>query len=145
MNHAFGTGSIVWPVDQQSSTLPLCYGCPIGIIIVFWVICVALFVTKYNTCNVSLGLIQCDNFTVLCIKYALVIPVSLPHFVYEYIVWILRCYHSAFDYQWATYSVMSNCKWNILHVINLVAKREQCYFRIIYRPKYYGIYIYMVL
>ena len=28
MNHAAGVGSNVRPVDQQSSTLPLCYGCP---------------------------------------------------------------------------------------------------------------------
>ena len=27
MNHAPGAGSIARPVDQQSSTLPLCYGC----------------------------------------------------------------------------------------------------------------------
>ena len=28
MNHAPGAGSIARPVDQQSSALPLCYGCP---------------------------------------------------------------------------------------------------------------------
>ena len=28
MNHDLGAGSIVLPVDQQSSALPLSYGCP---------------------------------------------------------------------------------------------------------------------
>ena len=28
MNHAPGAGLIAQPVDQQSSALPLCYGCP---------------------------------------------------------------------------------------------------------------------
>ena len=28
MKHAPGVGSIAGPVDQQSSALPLCYGCP---------------------------------------------------------------------------------------------------------------------
>ena len=29
MNHAPGAGLIARPVDQQSSVLPLCYGCPL--------------------------------------------------------------------------------------------------------------------
>ena len=30
MNYAPGAGSLARPVDQQSSTLPLCYGCPLS-------------------------------------------------------------------------------------------------------------------
>ena len=30
INHAPGTGSITLPIDQQTSTLPLCYGCPLA-------------------------------------------------------------------------------------------------------------------
>ena len=33
MNHALGAGSIVRPVNQQSSALPLYHGCPPGLII----------------------------------------------------------------------------------------------------------------
>ena len=29
MNHAPGAGSIARLIDKQSSTLPLCYGCPL--------------------------------------------------------------------------------------------------------------------
>ena len=35
MNHAPGTGSITWPVDQQPHGLPLSYRCPLIILDVF--------------------------------------------------------------------------------------------------------------